>query len=129
MRITTGKMSFHYEAQVYQSPFLLKVTPFFAIFAEIPARFVIHFRLLTITMWLSIGLFSILIFNIMAKSQATFMKKQLEKNRQKKKEDKEQRKLDRQQNPTSGNLDDMMAYVNEFGEIVSTPPDNYKKPE
>ena len=63
----------------------------------------------------------------MAKSQATFMKKQLEKNRQKKKEDKEQRKLDRQQNATSGNLDDMMAYVNEFGEIVSTPPDNYKR--
>jgi hypothetical protein len=59
----------------------------------------------------------------MAKSQATFMKKQLEKNRQKKKEDKEQRKLERQQNATSGNLDDMLAYVNEFGEITSTPPE------
>ena len=59
----------------------------------------------------------------MAKSQATFMKKQLEKNRQKKKEDKEQRKLERQQNSTGGNLDDMLAYVNEFGEIVSTPPE------
>lgn len=59
----------------------------------------------------------------MAKSQATFMKKQLEKNRQKKKEDKEQRKLERQQNPGGGDLDSMMAYVNEFGEIVSTPPE------
>ena len=59
----------------------------------------------------------------MAKSQATFMKKQLEKNRMKKKEDKEQRKLERQQNSTGGNLDDMLAYVNEFGEIVSTPPE------
>ncbi|MDF2432780.1 MAG: hypothetical protein JWP44_2411 [Mucilaginibacter sp.] len=59
----------------------------------------------------------------MAKSQATFMKKQLEKNRQKKKEDKEQRKLDRQQNATGSDLDSMMAYVNEFGEIVSTPPE------
>jgi cbb3-type cytochrome oxidase cytochrome c subunit len=59
----------------------------------------------------------------MAKSQATFMKKQLEKNKQKKKEDKEQRKLDRQQNATGSDLDSMMAYVNEFGEIVSTPPD------
>ena len=59
----------------------------------------------------------------MAKSQATFMKKQLEKNRQKKKEDKEQRKLDRQQNATGGDLESMMAYVNEFGEIVSTPPE------
>lgn len=63
----------------------------------------------------------------MAKSQATFMKKQLEKNRQKKKEDKEQRKLDRQQNSTGGNMDNMLAYVNEFGEITSTPPENYVK--
>jgi hypothetical protein len=59
----------------------------------------------------------------MAKSQATFMKKQLEKNRQKKKEDKEQRKEDRKQNPGGSDLESMMAYVNEFGEIVSTPPE------
>ena len=59
----------------------------------------------------------------MAKSQATFMKKQLEKNKAKKKEDKEQRKLERQQNSTGGNLENMMAYVNEFGELTSTPPD------
>jgi len=63
----------------------------------------------------------------MAKSQATFMKKQLEKNRQKKKEDKEQRKMDRQQNSGGSDLDSMMAYVNEFGEITSTPPENFKK--
>jgi hypothetical protein len=63
----------------------------------------------------------------MAKSQATFMKKQLEKNKLKKKEDKEQRKLERQQNSAGGNIDDMMAYVNEFGEITSTPPANYTK--
>jgi hypothetical protein len=59
----------------------------------------------------------------MAKSQATFMKKQLEKNKQKRKEDKEQRKLERQQNATGSDLDSMMAYVNEFGEIVSSPPE------
>ncbi len=63
------------------------------------------------------------IWKNMAKSQATFMKKQLEKNRMKKKEDKEQRKLERQQNSTSGDLENMMAYVNEFGEITSTPPE------
>ncbi len=62
----------------------------------------------------------------MAKSQATFMKKQLEKNRAKKKEDKEQRKLERQQNSTGGKLEDMLAYVNEFGELSSTPPDKAK---
>lgn len=59
----------------------------------------------------------------MAKSQATFMKKQLEKNRVKKREDKEFRKQQRKENASGGDLDSMMAYVNEFGEIVSTPPD------
>lgn len=63
----------------------------------------------------------------MAKSQATFMKKQLEKNRQKKKDEKAQRKQDRKDNPGGSDLDSMMAYVNEFGEIVSTPPE--KKPD
>ncbi|RYY05864.1 MAG: hypothetical protein EOP41_02350 [Sphingobacteriaceae bacterium] len=62
----------------------------------------------------------------MAKSQATFMKKQLEKNRLKKREEKEQRKQERQQNAGSGDLESMMAYVNEFGEITSTPPDPKK---
>lgn len=57
----------------------------------------------------------------MAKSQATFMKKQLEKNKQMKKEDKEQRKLERRKNATNGDLSNMMAHVNEFGEIVSLP--------
>ncbi|MXV50589.1 hypothetical protein GS399_06360 [Pedobacter sp. HMF7647] len=58
----------------------------------------------------------------MAKSQATFMKKQLEKNRQKKKEDKAQRKQERRENSSGGDLQNMMAYVNEHGEITSTPP-------
>ncbi|RYE30842.1 MAG: hypothetical protein EOP42_11490 [Sphingobacteriaceae bacterium] len=62
----------------------------------------------------------------MAKSQATFMKKQLEKNRLKKREEKEIRKQERQQNASSGDLESMMAYVNEFGEITSTPPDPKK---
>ena len=51
------------------------------------------------------------------------MKKQLEKNRQKKKEDKAQRKQERKENPTGSDLDSMIAYVNEFGEITSTPPE------
>ncbi len=59
----------------------------------------------------------------MAKSQATFMKKQLEKNIAKKKEYKEHRKQERQQNSTGGKLEDMMAYVNEHGELSSTPPE------
>lgn len=59
----------------------------------------------------------------MAKSKATFMKKELEKKKQKKKQDKEQRKQERKQNPGGSDLDSMMAYVNEFGEITSTPPE------
>ncbi|WP_292940358.1 MULTISPECIES: hypothetical protein [unclassified Mucilaginibacter] len=47
------------------------------------------------------------------------MKKQLEKNRQKKKEDKAQRKKERQEN---GGVNDMIAYVDEFGNLTSTPP-------
>lgn len=62
----------------------------------------------------------------MAKSQATFMKKQLEKNKKKKKDEKMERKLERQQNSKGGDLENMMAYVNEFGEIVSTPPEQKK---
>jgi hypothetical protein len=63
----------------------------------------------------------------MAKSQASFMKKQLEKNRLKKKEEKADRKQERRENSTGGDLQNMMAYVNEFGEITSTPPDTHAK--
>jgi hypothetical protein len=60
----------------------------------------------------------------MAKSKASFMKKELEKKRLKKRNEKEQRKQDRKQGAGDGSLESMMAYVNEFGEIVSTPPEN-----
>jgi hypothetical protein len=65
----------------------------------------------------------------MAKSQATFMKKQLEKNKQKRKEDKQQRKQERKESSPGGGLDSMMAYVNEFGEIVSEPPAKTNAPD
>jgi hypothetical protein len=58
----------------------------------------------------------------MAKSQATFMKKQREKNRQKKKEDKAIRKHERRGYSAGGALEHMMAYVNEFGELTSVMP-------
>ena len=51
------------------------------------------------------------------------MKKQLEKNRAKKKEDKEQRKQERKQNSNGGKLEDMLAYVDENGELSSSPPE------
>ncbi|MDF3078540.1 MAG: cold-shock protein [Sphingobacteriaceae bacterium] len=54
------------------------------------------------------------------------MKKQLEKTRQKKKEEKAQRKQERQENSTGGGLENMMAYVDENGNITSTPPEQRK---
>jgi hypothetical protein len=58
----------------------------------------------------------------MAKSKSTFMKNELEKKRRQKKKDKVYRKEERQKNATRGDLDSMLAYVNEDGEIVAGPP-------
>jgi hypothetical protein len=60
----------------------------------------------------------------MARSQNSFLKKQLEQNKAKKKKEKAQRKQERQENASSGKLEDMMAYVDEFGNISSTPPES-----
>jgi cold shock CspA family protein len=64
----------------------------------------------------------------MAKSRETYNKKETEKNKQKKKKEKEERKEERKANAKSGgNWEDMMAYVDENGNISSTPPDPLKK--
>lgn len=64
----------------------------------------------------------------MAKSQETFNKKEKEKARLKKKKEKEEKREERKANPNKGlSLDDMIAYVDENGNISSTPPDINKK--
>lgn len=64
----------------------------------------------------------------MGKSQATFGKKENEKKRLKKRMDKAERKEERQANAKNGgNLDEMLAYVDEDGNITSTPPDPTRK--
>ncbi len=63
----------------------------------------------------------------MAKSQNQFMKKQREKQKQRKKDDKQKRKQERQENSTNGTLDEMIAYVDDFGNITDTPPEEPKK--
>ena len=63
----------------------------------------------------------------MSKSQETWNKKEKEKKRQKKKEEKAQRKEVRKANASDGSLESMMAYVDEFGNISSTPPDPLKR--
>ena len=64
----------------------------------------------------------------MGRSQETFGKKDNEKKRAKKKTEKEERKAERQANAKSGQpLEEMLAYVDEDGNISSTPPDPKKK--
>jgi cold shock CspA family protein len=63
----------------------------------------------------------------MGRSQETFGKKEREKKKQKKREEKALRKQHRKENATGGDFDDMIAYVDENGHIVDTPPDPKKK--
>lgn len=64
----------------------------------------------------------------MAKSQETFSKKEKEKQRLKKRQDKQEKKEERQANARNGNnLESMLAYIDENGNISSTPPDPRKK--
>jgi cold shock CspA family protein len=64
----------------------------------------------------------------MGRSQETFGKKELEKKRLKKRKDKEEKKEERQANSSKGKaLEDMMAYIDENGNIVASPPDPNKK--
>lgn len=63
----------------------------------------------------------------MGKSQETFGKKEREKKRKKKKEDKKVKAAERRANSGGGGLDSMMAYIDENGNIVDTPPDPTKK--
>lgn len=62
----------------------------------------------------------------MAKSQETYNKKEKEKLRQKKKEDKLKKKEERKASGSSS-FDDMIAYVDENGNLSDTPPDPTKK--
>lgn len=59
----------------------------------------------------------------MAKSQQTFNKKEKEKKRLKKRKEKEEKKAERKANSGTGELDSMMAYLDEDGNIVDAPPE------
>lgn len=64
----------------------------------------------------------------MGKSQETFNKKEKEKKKLKKKQDKEQKKEERKANSDKGkSVDEMFAYVDDNGNISSTPPDPKNK--
>jgi cold shock CspA family protein len=60
----------------------------------------------------------------MAKSKETFNKREKEKQRQKQKQEKREKMEERKANAGKGkSLNDMMAYIDENGNISSTPPD------
>ncbi len=63
----------------------------------------------------------------MGRSQETFNKKDIRIKKEKKRKEKEQKRLARNDSEKSGKLEDMMAYVDEFGRISSTPPDPTRK--
>jgi len=64
----------------------------------------------------------------MAKSKETFGKKEKEKQRLKHRQDKQQKMEERKANAKKGkSLDEMMAYIDENGNISSMPPDPKKK--
>lgn len=63
----------------------------------------------------------------MAKSQQTFNKKEKEKKRLKKRKEKQEKREERKLNSSGGGLENMMAYIDENGNITDTPPDPAKK--
>ncbi len=66
----------------------------------------------------------------MGKSQETFNKKEKEKKRLKKRQAKQAKREERKANPKKkSGLDDMIAYVDEYGNITDTPPNPTKSKE
>lgn len=59
----------------------------------------------------------------MASSQETYNKRDKEKKRLKKRLDKEQKIAERKANAQSNGPGNMIAYVDEYGQITDTPPD------
>jgi cold shock CspA family protein len=65
----------------------------------------------------------------MARSKETFGKKELEKKKLKKRKEKDARKEERKANSGGQSFEDMLVYVDENGQLTSTPPDPTKKVE
>jgi cold shock CspA family protein len=63
----------------------------------------------------------------MGRSQETFNKKEVRKKKEKKRKDKEKKRLVKKDTEKMGGLDDMIAYVDEYGNITDTPPDPRNK--
>jgi cold shock CspA family protein len=65
----------------------------------------------------------------LGRSQETFGKREREAKRAKKKKEKDAKKLEAKGNKLTLDSPDMIAYVDEFGRIVDTPPDPTEREE
>lgn len=64
----------------------------------------------------------------MARSQNSFIKKMKAEKKLKKRKEKAEKKKERMQNNNKGgDLEDMIAYVDEYGNISEVPPDEKKE--
>ena len=64
----------------------------------------------------------------MSKSQETYSKKEKEKKKQLKRKEKDEKREERKANSKKGkSFEDMIAYVDENGQLSSTPPDPNKR--
>ena len=63
----------------------------------------------------------------MGRSQQSFSKREREKKKEQKRKEKAERKASRKDSDGPSSFDDMIAYVDEYGNIVDTPPE--KKPD
>ena len=57
----------------------------------------------------------------------TWNKKEREKKKKQKKKQKEERKIDRKEGAKGTNPNDNFSYIDEYGNVTSTPPDPLKK--
>ncbi|HNW56653.1 MAG TPA: cold shock domain-containing protein [Bacteroidales bacterium] len=63
----------------------------------------------------------------MGRSQETSNKKEVKNKKDQKRKEKEKKRLLKKETGKKSSFDDMIAYVDEFGKISSTPPDPNKK--
>ena len=65
----------------------------------------------------------------MGRSQESYNKKEVRNKKEKKRKEKEKKRLHKKETGKRNSFDDMIAYVDEFGQITSTPPDPDAKVE
>ena len=63
----------------------------------------------------------------MGRSQETSNKKEVRSKKEKKRKDKEKKREFRRENDNTGNPNNMIAYVDAYGNITSTPPEPIRK--